>query len=139
MTLSGSKLVSIVLPLGTVLIPLLVDDPLREESTLIVMYNKPGLNPSFSGWPSPGLSFYSYLVSLVTVLIPLLVDDPLRALQRDLWKRVITFVLIPLLVDDPLRGIQREGWLENSIVLIPLLVDDPLRENKVKLEFDDLA
>ena len=64
-----------------VLIPLLVDDPLR------VVLKKPLKN------------------GIILVLIPLLVDDPLRVLK--LWNVpiMLLLVLIPLLVDDPLREV----------------------------------
>ncbi len=62
-----------------------------------------GLNPSFSGWPSPGLNCV-FSALQIFVLIPLLVDDPLRAdfVSITLYGQT---VLIPLLVDDPLREV----------------------------------
>ncbi len=60
-----------------VLIPLLVDDPLWAFDFEILHCSDFGLNPSFSGWPSLGMSIMHFNFSKNTVLIPLLVDDPL--------------------------------------------------------------
>ena len=61
-----------------VLIPLLVDDPLRANR----LQNQERITTQ--------------------VLIPLLVDDPLRA-NVSICSSICYWVLIPLLVDDPLR------------------------------------
>ena len=67
-----------------VLIPLLVDDPLRVGLiTLAAFALNNGLNPSFSGWPSPGLPDGRWAGKSYDVLIPLLVDDPLRAVPKN--------------------------------------------------------
>ncbi len=78
MTLSGPTLKDLTVKSFQVLIPLLVDDPLRERALHNVQ------------------QCYSQ------VLIPLLVDDPLRECKVLVWANWAR-VLIPLLVDDPLR------------------------------------
>ena len=73
-----------------VLIPLLVDDPLRA------------------------LMFYTEDEHYQRVLIPLLVDDPLRELIELEVTRMFN-VLIPLLVDDPLRVVRtNEGKFKSE-------------------------
>ena len=64
--------------------------------------SKIGLNPSFSGWPSPGITYLAFVFNN-GVLIPLLVDDPLRGNRAFSNSNMQGCVLIPLLVDDPLR------------------------------------
>ena len=76
MTLSGDIKLDLHGLWHWVLIPLLVDDPLR-----VYLMNE--------------------LFTCVRVLIPLLVDDPLWDMKAKRWGTVRA-VLIPLLVDDPL-------------------------------------
>ena len=54
MTLSGNPYRNLLKTRKYVLIPLLVDDPLREQWEEFDEAQHPCLNPSFSGWPSPG-------------------------------------------------------------------------------------
>ncbi len=111
MTLSGVYLKrGKFLPYICVLIPLLVDDPLRVLSGTYSIEKKIG------------------------VLIPLLVDDPLRVLHKSRCS-TSKWVLIPLLVDDPLRVMSQVFWPNLKWVLIPLLVDDPLRGKQWKRRF----
>ncbi len=77
MTLSGNGIHIIENDGLFVLIPLLVDDPLRDSNIIGDAH-------------------------LTRVLIPLLVDDPLRDNGSSTTSLNIP-VLIPLLVDDPLR------------------------------------
>ncbi len=125
MTLSGRSIMAIWDCILTVLIPLLVDDPLWASIYSLTKTNNGSLNPSFSGWPSLGIVF-ERVVEGSLVLSPLLVDDPLwvDSVGAEGDFRV---VLIPLLVDDPLWVSIMKITFEIS-VLIPLLVDDPLWE-----------
>ncbi len=77
MTLSGQLWLLLLKLSKTVLIPLLVDDPL---------------------WGKQLKARKAY----EAVLIPLLVDDPLWGVYFEWLKIFPLYVLIPLLVDDPL-------------------------------------
>ncbi len=56
-----------------------MDDPLRDDERLDWSEYDGRLNPSFSGWPSPGNGELIDIDDMdINVLIPLLVDDPLR-------------------------------------------------------------
>ncbi len=61
----------------TVLIPLLLDDPLWVNFKIIQKSNDVSLNPSFAGWPTLGFKSFKLTFMKRSVLIPLLLDDPL--------------------------------------------------------------
>ena len=121
-----------------------------QINTLVSGLSLRGLNPSFAGWPTLGLSFFAAMFYVATVLIPLLLDGPLwggckRYGNLNTWGLNPSFAGWPTL-GLPIVDVQEEvtslnpsfaGWptlgflktiliIFNLLVLIPLLLDDPL-------------
>ena len=100
----------------TVLIPLLLDDPLwgvlKIRNIIMVIV----LIPLLLDDPLWVCSYYSYQFNLYYVLIPLLLDDPLWVIIHSICNVLGFFVLIPLLLDDPLWDFQKRTLLKMAKV-----------------------
>ena len=107
MTHSGKEFHATKVAVNTVLIPLLLDDPLWAHK--IVELN-----------------------GALPVLIPLLLDDPLWDTLEEL-KRAIVEGLNPSFAVWPTLGVTPNLVFKQLKVLIALLVDDPLRDGNAGL------